>query len=204
MAKLESCWVMIAHGPPAECHDDADRGTDEGRHHHAELEAAEAHASREKRRLRRPERGHEEAQRERREQRAHLGLAVERCDRSGEEDPEGCEQEPGADAEPERGRAVVLGDIPALDESGSEAEVREHVDQPGEHDDHGCDPVVRRSEEPREDDRDHDSRGLKCHLGDRLPGEASQDERANGRRCRDLDGHRTVTWPSAESSYERE
>jgi hypothetical protein len=123
-----------------------------------------------------------EAQRQHRAQRRDLGLAIEVAQRAGEQDAARGEHDAGADGQPERGRAVVLGEVLALDDRRADRHVREDEDEAREDEHHRREAEVVRCEQPREDDRDDDARALQRDLRAGLPREAAENPATDAHR----------------------
>ena len=83
---------------------------------------------------------------------------------------------PGAD--PEDGRAVVLGNVAPLDQGRAERVVGEDDDEAREDEHHRREPPVVRRQQPREDERDDHARELERHLRAGLPGDPAEDPAA--------------------------
>ena len=167
---------MIAHGAVAansEC--DPDHRSGQRAAHQPQLETTEVEVAREQCGLGGADRGEHEGEREGHEEPPNLRLAVEIRDRACEQDPGHGEEDAGAKARPEGGRAVLFGQLVPLDECRPERQVAEDQGQRREDDHHPGDPVVVRREQSRQDDGHDDAKQLARELRPALPQQSTHD-----------------------------
>ena len=154
---------------------DSGDGTDDRRRHLTELQTAELHVTDEERHLGRPQGGHEEAHRERCEERTDGGLVVEARQWATERDAGECEKETDARTQPKDGRTVPGVQFSSLDQRRTQGVVGEDDDEAREDDHHRREAPVVRGEQPGEDERDDHARDLEQGLRAGLPRESTPD-----------------------------